>query len=114
MEGSREPIRLGVVQGNRRRERTARGELVSFGRHAKTRFEIAGEVGGLLVAEIVGDGFDAGSVFEHDAGLFEAEIAEPVGKGDVVMLAKVALQGADRNLAELRETINAKVRAEGE
>ena len=65
--------------------------------------EDAGEVGKLLEAEVVSDGFDRFAGDDAGVSLGEANLAHPIGNGHSVVGGESALQGAEGNVAETCE-----------
>ena len=77
-------------------------------------FEVAGEVGELLVAEFHGDKFDGFSGREAMIGDIESIAAQPLTEGAAVGLAEVTLHGAGGDAAELRDFAGFELRAMSE
>lgn len=73
------------------------------GRNAAEAFEIAGEMGKLLVTEVVGDALDSFSVLEPGEGEAQAHPAKAFAEGDAVMFREMALQCAEGDTATTRE-----------
>lgn len=59
------------------------------------KFEIPGEMGELLVAEVEGDGFYSFAVLQAGIGLGQTHAAEAEAEGDLVVFGEMALQGAE-------------------
>jgi hypothetical protein len=76
-------------------------------------FEVAGEMGELLVPEVHGDELDGLARLKAAIGGIEAEISEPFAKSAAVEIAKVSLDGAGGDAAELRNFAGLELRAMG-
>ena len=77
-------------------------------------FEVAGEVGELLVAEFQGDELDGFSGGETMVGDIEAIIPQPLPEGAAVGLAEVALDGPGGDAADEGDFAGLELRAMGE
>ena len=84
------------------------------GRDAVEALEIAGEMGELLVTQVVGDALDSFSVLEPGEGEAQAHSAKAFAEGDAVMFGEMALQCAERDTASMREQAGPEVRSESE
>lgn len=77
--------------------------------HTVEIFEIAGEMGELLVTEIVCDALDSLATLEAGIGEVQAHFAKTFADGDLIMLDEVALECAEGNTASVREQGGAEV-----
>lgn len=77
-------------------------------------FEVAGEVGELLVAEFQGDELDGFSGGETMVGDIEAIIPQPLPEGAAVGLAEMALDGPGGDAADEGDFAGLELRAMGE
>ena len=96
------------------RDKLQQAGLNSARRDTVEIFEIAGEVRGLFVAEIIGDELDLFAVLEAGIGKAEAQLTEEFPDGDLIMFDEMALEGAERNPASLSEVAWAEIGLVGE
>ena len=85
------------------RDKLQQARLNSARRNAVEILEIAGEVRGLFVTEIIGDGLDLFAVFEAGIGKAQSHLTKKFTHRDVMMFDEVAFESAERNTASTCE-----------